>query len=154
MSRRRARVLATALVLVLGLALTGCATVEQARGSADRIGEQAGQLATEARRLGELSASELQDVDVDGLREQGEVWLGDNASVTALLRSMPSGPDMESFRIVGEEGRLVVTYGDHAAEVDPAVLDAAMRQVADRAKDHVRNLETVEFRVGERSYTF
>ena len=37
---------------------------------------------------------------------------------------------------------------------DPAVLQQTMEEVAAQAKEHVQNLETVEFRVGEKTYTF
>lgn len=84
----------------------------------------------------------------------GEEVRGGAEQVTEFLRSMPSGPDLESFEITGDEGTLVLHYGERATEVDPAVLRETMEQVAAQAKERAQNLQSVEFRVGDRTYTF
>jgi hypothetical protein len=136
------------------VALAGCAQVEEIRGQADEVTARAEQLWTEAREMGDLTVEQVRDFDWSSLAEYEGIVLGDNSKVTEFFRSMPSGPDMESFEIKGEEGKLVVNYGEQAAEVDPAVLQETMEQVSAQAKERVQNLEAVEFRVGERTYTF
>jgi len=149
------------VALALGVALGGCAQVEelqgqaqQVQGQAEQLRDQAGAALAEARDLGELTVEQVRGFDWSALDRYEGVFLGDNSRVTELLRSMPSGPDMESFAIRGDEGTLVVEYGDRAAEVDPAVLRETMSEVAAQAKERVRNLETVEFHVGDEVYTF
>jgi hypothetical protein len=166
--------MALGLAVVLG-GLVGCGEVqesvdqaneaaEQVRGAAEQAGEaadqardavgHAGQLWSEARELGELTVDQVNAFDWSSLEEHWGTYLGDNSGVTEFLRSMPSGPDMESFEIIGKDGKLVVHYGDHVTEADPAVLRETMENVATEAKKHIENLETVEFRAGDEIYTF
>lgn len=145
---------AAGAAVLLAMSLAGCAQAEEIRGQAEDLTAQAEQLWTEARQLGDLTVEQVQDFDWSSLAEYEGIFLGDNSKVTEFFRSMPSGPDMESFQIKGDEGKLVVNYGEQAAEVDPAVLQETMEQVAAQAKERVQNLETVEFRVGDEVYTF
>ncbi|HRO29436.1 MULTISPECIES: DUF4825 domain-containing protein [Micrococcaceae] len=149
-SRRRA---AGAAVLLM-MSLAGCAQVEEITNQAGEVTAQAERLWTEARQMGDLTVEQVRDFDWSSLSGFDGILLGDNSRVTEFFRSMPSGPDMESFEIKGDEGTLVVHYGEQVAEVDPAVLQETMEQVAAEAKERVQNLDTVEFRVGERTYTF
>ena len=80
--------------------------------------------------------------------------MGSEMCIRDSFRSMPSGPDMETFQIQGDEGKLIVNYGDEATTIDPAVLQTTMEEVAAQAKERVQNLETVEFHVGDKTYTF
>jgi outer membrane murein-binding lipoprotein Lpp len=148
------RLRAAGAAVLVTVSLAGCAQAEQFRGQAEEITGQAEQLWTEARELGDLTVDQVQGFDWSSLAEYEGIFLGDNSKVTEFFRSMPSGPDMESFEIKGDEGKLVVHYGEQATEVDPAVLQETMEQVAAQAKERVQNLETVEFRVGDRTYTF
>jgi Domain of unknown function (DUF4825) len=148
------RLQAAGAVVLLSVSLAGCAQAEEIRGQAEDITAQAEQLWTEARQLGDLTVEQVQGFDWSSLAEYEGIFLGDNSRVVQFFRSMPSGPDMESFAIRGDEGKLIVNYGDQATEVDPAVLQETMEQVAAQAKERVQNLETVEFRVGDRTYTF
>jgi hypothetical protein len=148
------RLKAAGAVVLLTVSLAGCAQAEQIRGQAEDLTAQAEQLWTEARQLGDLTVEQVQTFDWSSLSEYEGIFLGDNSKVSEFFRSMPSGPDMESFEIKGGEGKLVVNYGEQATEVDPAVLQETMEQVAAQAKERVQNLETVEFRVGDEVYTF
>ncbi len=148
------RLRAAGAAVLITVSLAGCAQAEQIRGQAEEITGQAEQLWTEARELGDLTVEQVQGFDWSSLAEYEGIFLGDNSKVAEFFRSMPSGPDMESLEIKGDEGKLVVHYGEQAAEVDPAVLQETMEQVAVQAKERVQNLETVEFRVGDRTYTF
>ena len=59
--------------------------------------------------------------------------------------------DVEALR---EDGKVVIEYGRSALEADPQVLEDTMREAADRARDAIPDLEDVEFRVGDRTFTF
>lgn len=138
---------AGAVAVLVALTLTGCAEAQQVR-------DQTGQLVEQARELGNLTRESVEDFDWNTLNQYQDIYLGDNSKVTEFFRSMPSGPDMESFEIKSDEGTLIVHYGDQATTVDPAVLRTTMEDIAAHAKDQVQNLETVEFKVGDTSYTF
>lgn len=148
------RVAAAGSAVLLTVTLAGCNQAEEIRGQADEITARAEQLWTEAREMGDLTVEQVRGFDWSSLAEFDGILLGDNSDVTEFFRSMPSGPDMESFEIKGDEGKLVVNYGEQATEVDPAVLQETMEQVAAQAKERVQDLETVEFRVGDRTHTF
>ncbi|WP_313816430.1 DUF4825 domain-containing protein [Citricoccus sp.] len=165
---KRKSVQAAGAAVLLTVSLTGCSGVQEA---ADQVGgvadqaesaatqaqdaaEQAGQLWSDAREVSELTVEQVNSFDWSSLEEHWGIYLGNNSEVTQFLRSMPSGPDMESFEIKGEDGTLVVNYGDQAAEADPAVLWETMQSVAAQAKEHVENLKKVEFRVGDEIHTF
>jgi hypothetical protein len=165
-ARRRAGL---ALVLALGAAgLLGCGEVQdtidrageaagQVQGAADQAGDavdQAGRLWDEARTVGELTLDQVETFDWSSLQGHWDATLGDPAAVDEFLRSMPSGPDIESVGIRAEDGALVVHYGEHVAQTDPAVLGRTMEDISAQAKQHIDGLETVEFRVGDEAYTF
>lgn len=90
----------------------------------------------------------MKNFDWTSLSDYEGILSGETPKVTEFFRSMPSGPDMESFQTKSDEGKLIVSYGDQATEVDPAVLQKTMEDVAAQAKQHVQYLETVKFRVG------
>lgn len=133
--------------VLLALTLVGCAEAQQVR-------DQADQVISQAQELGDLTRESVENFDWNSLSEYQDIYLGDNSRVVQFFRSMPSGPDMETFQIQGDEGKLIVNYGDEATTIDPAVLQTTMEEVAAQAKERVQNLETVEFHVGDKTYTF
>ena len=49
---------------------------------------------------------------------------------------------------------MVVDLAEGALPQDPAELERRLEEAADRVRDSVPDLEDVEFRVGDRSFTF
>lgn len=159
-SLRRTTGLAVATALSLS-ALTGCAQIEELTGQAEGLKGQASELqgaADEARAslqgLEELSRERLEQFDWSVLDEYKGTWLGDNSKVTEMFRQMPGAEGIEDFHIKGDQGVLEVNYGEESLKADPAVLKDTLREQAEQAKERIRNLETVEFTVGDRTYTF
>lgn len=147
MSMARRPWVGTGAAVLLALSLVGCTEIQGAR---DQVSDVVGQ----AQELSELTRQQVENFDWSSLDQYEGILLGDNSQVIEFFRSMPSGPNMENFEIKGDQGKLVVNYDDQAVEVDPAVLQKTMEDVAAEAKERVQNLETVEFTVGERTYTF
>ena len=152
---------AAGAALALAVGLTGCSALNEAQSTMDQAQQKVDdaqayleRMQQDVGHLTEFSVQDLQDFDFGRLVEYAGTYLGDNSTVIEFMRSMPSGQDIESFQIQGDQGKLTVNYGDQALEADPAVLQQTMEEVAAQAKEHVQNLKTVEFRVGEKTYTF
>ncbi|MCT2089787.1 DUF4825 domain-containing protein [Micrococcus terreus] len=152
---------AAGAAVVLAVALTGCTAVDEARNTLDQAQEKVDDaqayvesVREEVGHATDLTLEELQSFDFSRLDEDAGTFLGDNSKVVEFMRSMPSGQDMQNFEVKGSEGTLVVNYGNQVLEADPAVLQQTMEEISAQAKEHIQNLETVEFRVGENTYTF
>jgi hypothetical protein len=143
---RRPAVLAAATALALG-ALTGCAQIDELTGKADEA-------RASLQGLEEVSRQTLEEFDWSRLDEYRGTLLGDNSRVAEMFRQMPGAEDIQDFHIKGDQGVLEVRYGDQALEADPAVLEQTLREQAEQAKQRIQNLDKVEFRVGDTTYTF
>lgn len=108
----------------------------------------------EVDRVREITVEKIQEFDFSKLEEYANTYLGDNSKVVELLRSMPTGADMESFEIKQENGTLIVNYKDDAVVLDPAAFETAMQEISDEAKKLVTNLENVEFNFDGKTYKF
>ena len=143
---RRHVALAAAAALSLGT-VTGCAQIDELTGHADEA-------RASLQGLEEMSRQTLDSFDWSALDEYTGTWLGDNSKVAEMFRSMPGAEDIKDFHIKGDQGVLEVRYGDEALKADPAVLEQTLREQAAQAKERIKNLDKVEFRVGDRTYTF
>ena len=74
--------------------------------------------------------------------------------VEDLTRSLPSGSDIVDVEALREDGKVVIEFGQSLLEADPQVLEDTMRAAAARARDAIPDLEDVEFRVGDRTFTY
>lgn len=127
----------------------------QAEGALDGADQRAAEvledLRSRAEPLRELTEQDLRDIELP--RIEG-LDLDAQGAVEDLLRSLPSGPDMADVEAVREDGRVIVEYAESALEADPQVLEDTMREVADQARNAIPDLTEVEFRVGDRTFTF
>ena len=100
-------------------------------------------------QLKDLDTGAIGTFECSALAEYEGTYLGDNSKVTALFRAMPTGEDMETFEILGDEGVLVINYAPGVDTPDADLLDEALAVIADCGREYVTNLETVRFRVPE-----
>lgn len=92
-----------------------------------------------------------------GRAEEAVSSLGSGAENAAreAVDSLPDLPSAEQVEQTGREGRdMVVDLAEGALPQDPAELERRLEEAADRVRDSVPDLEDVEFRVGDRSFTF
>lgn len=157
---RRPLVLAAAAALTLG-GLTGCAQIEELTGQSEELQGHASDLsamADEARAslqgLEELSRAQLDSFDWSALDQWRGTWFGDEAKVEDMFRNMPGAEGLQDVSVQQDEGALEVTYGEESLRADPAVLEETLREQAEQAKQRLDELKTLEFRVGDRTYTF
>lgn len=134
----RTRLLAAVAAVALGL--SACSDVEEA--------------ARKGQELIDLTVEKVKNFDWSKLDEFAGTRLADNASVQELVRAMPSGEDIASIDVSTTEGKLVITYNDDVAEIDPALLEETMSEVSGHAKDFIGGLSDVEFKVGDKTYSF
>lgn len=101
-------------------------------------------------QAGAAVASAAEDVrsSVDGLRAGAE------GAARDAVDSLPQLPDAQSVEQAAEDGRMLVEYAQDALPQDPAELERALRDAADAVRDSVPGQGEVEFRVGDRSFTF
>ena len=74
--------------------------------------------------------------------------------VEDLTRSLPSGSDIVDVEALREDGKVVIEYGQSLLDADPQVLEDTMREAAERARNAIPDLKDVEFRVGDRTFTY
>lgn len=131
---------------------------DRAQAAVDDLGGQADQalkdLQSRAEPLSELSVDQLKDVRLPELEGLPDLSLDAEGAVEDLMRGLPSGPDMADVEAVKDQGRVIVGYWKSALDADPAVLEQAMREAAEKAKESVPDLKDVEFRVGDQTFTF
>ncbi len=132
--------LAAALAAVAALGLGACS------GGGDGVAPETGARAG-VDHLADLAQGSMDAFDCSALSSYDGTYLGDNSKVVDFFRSMPTGADMETFEILGDEGTLVVTYAADATVPDAAVLSGALSALADCGREYVTNLETVRFMV-------
>ncbi|OFR90134.1 hypothetical protein HMPREF2863_07535 [Micrococcus sp. HMSC067E09] len=145
--RHRPAVLLAAAALAVGGGLTGCAQIDQ-------LTDRADEARASLQGLEEMSRQTLEQFDWSSLDEYRGTWLGDASEVTEMFRRMPGAEDIQDFHIKGDQGVLEVRYKDEALKADPAVLEQTLREQAEQARQRIRNLEQVEFKVGDETYTF
>lgn len=125
---------------------------EGALESADqRVAEVLEDLRGRAEPLREITEQDLRDIElprIEGLDLDAE------GAVEDLMKSLPSGPDMAEVEALREEGRVIIDYAESALEADPQVLEDTMREVAEQARNALPDVTDVEFRVGDRTFTF
>ena len=109
------------------------------QGAGKDIGKEGG-----GTGLGDRMAGEDEEAGADHAAEV----------VEDLTRSLPSGSDIVDVEALREDGKVVIEYGQSLLEADPQVLEDTMREAADRARDAIPDLEDVEFRVGDRTFTY
>lgn len=143
---RRPLVLLAAAGLALG-GLTGCAQIDELTGKAEEA-------RASLQGLEEMSRQTLDEFDWSRLDEYKGTWLGDNSKVAEMFRQMPGAEDIQDSHIKGDQGVLEVRYKDEALKADPAVLEETLREQAEKAKQRIENLQKVEFKVGDKTYTF
>ena len=76
------------------------------------------------------------------------------AKVEDMFRNMPGAEGLQDVSVQQDEGALEVTYGEESLRADPAVLEETLREQAEQAKQRLDELKTVEFKVGDKTYTF
>ena len=62
--------------------------------------------------------------------------------------------DVVDVEAVKDQGKVIVDYAEDALPQDPQELERTLREAAEKAKRSVPDLEDVEFRVGDRTFTF
>lgn len=124
--------------LALGTSACGGAADEQSDLTETRAG---------ADLLTDITADTAEAFSCEALVDYDGIYLGDNSKVTEFMRAMPTGGSMDTFEILGDEGKLRVVYAvpDTFPEVEP--LNATLQAMADCAREYVTNLETVEFAI-------
>jgi len=155
--RRRPAALSLATLAALALAASGCAVDDGETRAALQSAED--RLAQAEDRISELEADASDRVDLGQLRQEAEGALEEADQRAAevvedLTRSLPSGSDIVDVEALREDGKVVIEYGRSALEADPQVLEDTMREAAEQARNAIPNLEDVEFRVGDRTFTF
>lgn len=157
---RRPLVLAAAAALALG-GLTGCAQIEEITGQSEELQGHASDLsamAEEARAslqgLEDLSRAQLESFDWSALDQYRGTWFGDEAKVEDMFQNMPGAEGLQDVSVKQDQGALEVTYGEESLRADPAVLEETLREQAEQAKQRLDELKTVEFKVGDKTYTF
>ena len=120
-------------------------------GADQRVAEAVEELRGRAEPLREVTEQDLRDLELP--RIEG-LDLGAPDAVRELLRTLPSGPDMIDVDAVREDGRVIVRYAESALQADPEILEQTMREVAGQARSALPDLREVEFRVGDRTFTF
>ncbi|MDO5496036.1 MAG: hypothetical protein Q4G64_10005, partial [bacterium] len=97
--------------------------------------------------LSDLTQDSLDHFDCAALSEYEGTYLGDNSQMTNFFRAMPTGEDMEKFRIDGALGHLMVNYAAIANEDLPpnSVLHDGLRAIAACGFQNVQNLNAVSF---------
>lgn len=133
--RRRPAALSLATLAALALAASGCAVDDGETRAALQSAED--RLAQAEDRISELEADQ----------RAAEV-------VEDLTRSLPSGSDIVDVEALREDGKVVIEYGRSALEADPQVLEDTMREAAEQARNAIPDLKDVEFRVGDRTFTY
>ena len=120
-------------------------------GADQRVADVLEDLRGRAEPLREITEQDLREIELP--RIEG-LDLDAQGAVEDLMKSLPSGPDMADVEAVREEGRVIVDYAESALEADPQVLEDTMREVADQARNALPDLKDVEFRVGDRTFTY
>lgn len=160
-TRRRPRPAASiAAVVALALTLSGCAADDSETQAALESANE--RISRAEQRIQELEDEADRRVDLPDLRQRAEdalSGLGDaseDAQTTAdeLVSSLPSVDDVVDVEAMKEEGRVIVDYADDVLSADPAELEGQLRDAAERAKESMPDLKDVEFRVGDRAFTF
>ncbi|MDO5635541.1 MAG: DUF4825 domain-containing protein [Micrococcus sp.] len=143
-----------AALAAAALLVTGCTQVNEMFGQAQETRQQAEEIRGSMAELSDITRERLESFDWSQLGQYDGVYLGDNSRVVEFMRSMPGGANMDTFEIRGDEGTLVVNYGDKDTTIDPALLQDTLRDIAEQAEQRIQNLERVEFHVGDEVYTF
>lgn len=155
--RRRPAALSLATLAALALSASGCAVDDGETRAALQSAED--RLAQAEDRISELEADASERVDLGQLRQEAEGALEEADQRAAevvedLTRSLPSGSDIVDVEALREDGKVVIEYGRSALEADPQVLEDTMREAAEQARNAIPDLKDVEFRVGDRTFTY
>lgn len=155
--RRRPAALSLATLAALALAASGCAVDDGETRAALQSAED--RLAQAEDRISELEADASDRVDLGQLRQEAEGALAEADQRAAevvedLTRSLPSGSDIVDVEALREDGKVVIEYGRSVLEADPQVLEDTMREAAEQARSAIPDLKDVEFRVGDRTFTY